>query len=236
MRSRGLLAALVVGLCGLAASTPARAAQPLETAVFPDPAELAGATDAYQKIAAAGARKIRLTLSWREVAPATRPSGFAPADPADPAYRWAAFDRLVVQATRAGLDPIVTVFAAPTWAAGKADSGEIWTRRPSAVQFGLFARAAARRYSGTFEGLPRVRYWMAWNEPNLFVFLNPQKENGKPVAFALYRSLLNSFAAAVHGVDPSNVVIGGGLAPFEQGPLAFMRDLFCLRRDLRPIR
>jgi hypothetical protein len=53
-----------------------------------------------------------VVLDWRKVAPVKRPPGFRPADPADPAYRWGAFDRLVVQATRAGLDPIVTTLTA----------------------------------------------------------------------------------------------------------------------------
>jgi hypothetical protein len=55
------------------------------------------------------------------VAPAKRPAVFPPGDPGDPAYRWGAFDRFVVQSTRAGVDPIVTIFAAPEWAAGRAD-------------------------------------------------------------------------------------------------------------------
>ena len=42
-----------------------------------------------------------------------------------------------------------------------------------------FAYAAATRYSGTYvraDGvvLPRVRYWTAWNEPNLQIGLIPQ--------------------------------------------------------------
>ena len=233
MRPRAIPGALAL-LVMLCATAAASAAQPLETAVFPEPSELAGHPAAFERVVATGATKVRLLLDWRKVAPAKRQAGFKPGDPADPAYRWAAFDRQVVQATQAGLDPIVTVFAAPTWAAGKADSGAIATRRPNAAQFGLFAQAAARRYSGSFNGLPRVRYWMAWNEPNLYLFLNPQTENGRQVASDIYRRLLNSFGAAVHAVDASNVVVGGGLAPFSTPPLEFMRDLFCLRRDLRP--
>ena len=57
-------------------------------------------------------------------------------------------------------------------------------------------------------GLPRVRYWQAWNEPN---------KVGEPVGqgrgAAWYRALVNGFAASVHTV-PGNLVIAGGLSPF----------------------
>ena len=38
---------------------------------------------------------------------------------------------------------------------------------PNAREFGEFAKAIARRFGGGFDGLPRVRYWQVWNEPNL---------------------------------------------------------------------
>ena len=56
--------------------------------------------------------------------------------------------------------------------------------------------------------------------------------------------MLNAFADAVHGVHADNVVIAGGTAPFtsadgttEQwgvGPLAFLRGVLCLGKNLRP--
>jgi hypothetical protein len=116
--------------------------------------------------------------------------------------------------------------------------------RPDPAQFALFATAGARRYGGGFEALPRVRYFQAWNEQNLATNLWPQLEDGKPVAPALYRQMLNAFYAAVHGVHADNVVIAGGLAPFHDstadtvaqdkdwGPMKFMRELLCLSRAL----
>ena len=49
----------------------------------------------------------------------------------------------------------------------------------------------------------------------------------------LYRQILNSFYAAVHGVSAANQVIGGGLGPIEVkpytiGPMAFARQLLCM--------
>lgn len=118
------------------------------------------------------------------------------------------------------------------------------SNRPDPAQYGDFAEALARHFSGKYPGVPRIRYYEAWNEPNLSVYLIPQLVRDRPVAPGLYRRLLNAFAAAVHGVDPSNVVIAGGLAPFRDitpsvlrqrqdwGPLTFMRSLLCLSKTL----
>jgi hypothetical protein len=73
--------------------------------------------------------------------------------------------------------------------------------------------AAARRYSGAFRTaplaapLPRVRYWMAWNEPNRDYFLMPQFVNRKMVSATHYRAMVRSFSAGVKRVHPSNLVV-----------------------------
>ena len=51
---------------------------------------------------------------------------------------------------------------------------------PGAVR-ACSATAVARRYSGSFAGLPRVRMFEAWNEPNASFFLSPAFENGQPL-------------------------------------------------------
>src|SRR5439155_8869475 len=87
--------------------------------------------------------------------------------------------------------------------------------RPNAHELGLFAEAITRRYSGGFMGLPRVRYWQAWNEPNHHKSLNPQfsKDPSKEATRStpllspdIYRGLLASFSAAAHSVRGNNVV------------------------------
>ena len=193
--------------------------RPLDTGVV-DPVEFPGpdANAAFARTRSAGATFARLSLDWRDVAPAQRPSGFDPTDPADPAYRWDAFDTEVKRAAAHDLEPIVDVTNAPVW--GKRRDG-----LANPVDFAEFAHAAATRYDGRFEDLPRVRYWQAWNEPN-----HPGRPALKTVVPAWYRSLVNDFAAAVHGVDPRDDVIAGGCSPFTTstavGPLLFMRKLF----------
>lgn len=215
--------------------------------VLPD--ELAGSTGplVLSRSRAAGASLVRLTLPWSAVAPAVRPPDFVPEDPASPGYDWTAFDSVIRRTVAAGLQPFVSVLDAPTWAErAPGAGGPPGTNNPDPVQFSLFARAAASRYSGAFQGLPRVRYWGAWNEPNLSLFMWPQLVKNVPYSPGWYRQIVNGFAASVHGVHSDNLVVAGETAPFQDitpivlkqrkdwGPLTFMRDLLCLSRSLKP--
>jgi hypothetical protein len=237
VRAKGLAFGLLV-LVALCASTPTLAARPLDTAIstgFGESGELA-----MQRLRAAGATSAYLVLVWNGTAPAQRPPSFDAANPFDPAYRWGDFDERVRLATRYGLRPVVAILFAPPWA--EAGGGIVdGTRVPDPAEFGKFARAAAARYSGAHAGLPRVRFWQAWSEPNISPVLSPQFVNRTPFSPGHYRTMLNQFAAAVRSVRGDNVVIGGGLAPFRDryvthrhwGPLAFMRNLLCVSKTLR---
>ena len=101
---------------------------------------------------------------------------------------------------------------------GRPSSATAGSWKPDAGAYGQFARAVAIRYSGSYEGLPRVRYYQAWNEPNLSMYLAPQYKGKRSVAPEIYRRLLNSFYAGVKGVDRANVVITGGTAPYGDEP------------------
>jgi hypothetical protein len=139
-----------------------------------------------------------------------------------------------------------------------------WAWRPSAQAFGQFARAVGERYSGTYAlpgettPLPRVSFWAIWNEPNFGEDLGPQAVDGSAVATGppMYRSLVgqawNALQATGHGAD--TILIGefapwglsmrgttrrpGGL-PGDFGqtkPLIFLRTLYCVDSNYRPLR
>lgn len=213
------------------------AARPLATGVTVTdvmPQEQLG----FDRIRSAGASFTRVIVHWSSVAPYQKPEDWDPTDPADPNYDWAYVDSQIVMATNAGLQPLVTVYSAPTWAERCQDPiGGICNPDPEA--FALFSEAVAKRYNGDFGGLPRVRYWQPWNEPNLFLFFKPQFEHGRKVSPGLYRELLNRFHATVKGVDATNLVVAGGLAPIERpggvGPLDFARRLLCMKGNRRPV-
>jgi hypothetical protein len=141
------------------------------------------------------------------------------------------------------------VYGPPVWARSPDESGS--TKLPvlrDPREAGRFMLAAARRYSGDFQRLPRVRYWQVWNEPNVGGFLDPQYSSGRPASPAIYRRLVNAVADAVHSIHGDNLVIAGGLSPFAQGdaatdpnqdhvvlsPLGFMRRLLCMSNGKQP--
>ncbi len=189
-----------------------------------------------KRMRAAGASAVKIVISWNRIAPAERQPGFDPINPFDPSYDWHELDREVNLAVGAGLEPIVVLFGAPAWAEGAPDRSGRGIGAPDPTQLALFARAAALRYSGIYQGLPRVRYWGVWNEPNVSLFMLPQFENGKPVSVARYREMVNGVYASVKRVHADNFVIAGELFPNgvrhpglqAVAPLAFLRGLLCL--------
>ena len=194
----------------------------------------------FQQASAAGARLVRIPIPWANVAPGNEPSGWRPEDPADPNYNWGWIDSAVKATVEAGLTPAITIEGAPSWAqppCRKALPGRLCAPDPAALA--AFATAAATRYSGHFDGLPRVQYWQGLNEPNLSLYFNPQFKGGRAVSPQLYRKLANAFYFAIKAVDPSNLVVAAGLGPIAVGhltigPMEFTRLLLCMSGRRHP--
>lgn len=250
--ARLLRLAPALALIALALSaSPAGAARPLTT----------GFTDTYfatnqggqrparlQEARAAGANVVRIDLSWWGVADQPTPGDAT--DPGNPGYNWSAIDASARDAAAHGLSILFNVFRAPPWGEGpgKPAGLEPGTWRPNAGAYGLFAKAAARRYSGSYpdpaqpgRNLPRVRLWEAWNEPNIVQMITPQWEGGQPASPGIYRALVNAFYAGVKSVSSSNIVIAGGMSPYgdppggeRMMPALFARQFFCLGGNLSP--
>jgi hypothetical protein len=193
---------------------------------------------AYGVMSAVGGSVVRLNAFWSDISP-TRPG--ASTTPSDPAYRWAALDTAVRNATARHVTPLLTISTAPKWAQGPREPANLpigvgaWD--PGPADLGRFAQAVAERYSGGFpdplhpdRALPRVMYFEVWNEPNLPLFL------AAPHLVAEYRSMLGYAYRAIKAVDPTDQVVMGGLAPVAYlpgltvSPLKFAADMMCLRR------
>jgi hypothetical protein len=120
---------------------------------------------------------VRIMLGWGGpfgVAREKRPE--AGADPADPAYDWALYDRAVMTATASGVRVLFTIYATPAWANLYQPAN---VAPQNFTRLKEFAYAAAIRYSGAYRRadgvvLPRVSLWTAWNEPNIPLGLKPQ--------------------------------------------------------------
>ncbi|HEY4977377.1 MAG TPA: hypothetical protein VII05_08565, partial [Gaiellaceae bacterium] len=241
-----LLAATVVVASGASGArkvaTVKATTGPLETAVgFSDDYYAADEySTQFERIRATGSKYVVIRAYWDRIAPAgpTHPAGFQASDPADTNYNWTTTDTLIKEAAAAGLKPMLFITSAPMWAEGsRSGSAESGSYKPSPTALAQFMTAAATRYSGRFNGLPRVQYWAVWNEPNLNRFLSPQVVNKKAFAPTWYRSMLNAAADAIHGVNSSNVVIAGETAPFgtvsasrsQTMPITFMENVLCVR-------
>lgn len=229
--TRRSLTAIALGVLVVALAPAAAEARGLTLGFNSDPALIDPPTPSNQFTIdhglAAGAGIVRMNLWWSSVAPIRRPRRFAAGNPRAAGYRWGPTDTMVRALAAHGLRVLINVSYAPRWAEGRhrPRSARAGTWEPDPVQFGLFAKAAARRYGGRFPDplargrkLPRVRYWQAWNEPNLEYYLGPQwtrtRHGMVGTSPVLYRTMLNDFYAGVKGVSRSNVVITAGAAPY----------------------
>ena len=243
-----------------AVSAPTAAASRTQWSIFEDSPHLVG-TDpgtreaTLEELQGLGVDTIRITLRWNAVAPgsesARKPAGFNPADPA--AYPgFGPYDDLVRRATAKGIRVLVSVAGhAPRWARKGKSRNSAWL--PDLQQFRLFAAATARRYSGTFGGLPKVGFWTIWNEPNQGGWLAPQSVcRGKkghrrcaPYAPHYYRALVRAGYPAIKAADRGSKVFIGELAPSGSDfasssralrPLKFLRAFACRDVHYRRIR
>jgi hypothetical protein len=250
---RSVLALIVVaGVCVLATTSTAATEQtstqqviatrgtiPLRTALLDPLFTSADREAAFAMTQAAGATYVRLPATWPAIAPAALSSDFVPADPTSPGYSWTGLDSVVEEAEAAGLTPILDISNTPAWAYARQPSG-VDAGTPEIAELRQFATALATHYDGSIPGAPAVHVFQIWNEPNISLNLSP-------VNAATYRNMVNAVADAVHGVDPSNLVVAGGLDPFGHpkskkqewysiAPLAFMRSLLCLSKGKHPHR
>ncbi|HEU5372511.1 MAG TPA: cellulase family glycosylhydrolase [Gaiellaceae bacterium] len=230
---------LVVGVAGTAAAggSRARASQgvrtystratlPLRTSLF-DPYSFVGNSDAFPMARDAGATYVRLMFNWSSVAPATRPANFVASDESSDGYTWDHLDAQVAAAEDSGVTPILDVFSTPKWAYAVRPHGSR-AGTPNSRDLGQFATALATHYDGA-HGAPAVHYFEVWNEPNLSLSLSPVKP-------AAYRAMVNAVATSVHAVNRNDIVVAGGLDPFENvaprfvalAPLSYMSSLLCV--------
>jgi hypothetical protein len=171
------------------------------------------------------------------IAPDTRPAGFVATDPSSPGYSWPGLDAQVEAADAAGLTPILDISSVPRWAFARRPSRPNGGS-PKVADLGDFATALATHYDGRAEGVPAEHVFQVWNEPNLSLDLFPVKAS-------TYRKMVDAVAAAVHSVDPANLVVAGALEPvghpktkkqkwYSIPPLDFMRSLLCLSKGAHP--
>ena len=232
-------AAFVAALVG--AST-AEASKFIQKGIYDDSQVLYGNPDkVFPSLAQLGTQLLRVNLWWGGPNGVARRKPVNAANPADPAYDWATYDRTVRYAFAYKMAPIFTVLGTPSWA--NASAG--WNAAPTnPADLQAFMTAAARRYSGKYK-LPDgtnagvVRKWIAWNEPNNPVFLRPQfVRSGTTWVMQSardYAGMCNAVVRGVKSVSAANQVACGVTSPrgnnqpgtirSSVSPLAFLRAM-----------
>jgi hypothetical protein len=263
------LAAVVLGLAALHAA-PATASLTQE-AIFQDDNQLkANPAGTMQTLRDLGVTRIRVNVTWNAIAPGAlstrRPARFNATDPgAYSAATWASYDAIdrAAAAAHVGLD-FTLDGPAPLWATGPGAprSAQGYFRAdwaPSAREFGYFATAVGKRYSGSYKprgstgALPRVNFWSIWNEPNYGGSLGPQGVPGRltiPNSPHMYRDLLDAAWGALlatgHRTSTDRILFGevaprGSATPnwgefSGMKPLVFLRSLYCVDSGYRELR
>jgi hypothetical protein len=200
-------------------NTPsANASRNLLVGIFDEPQTLGNPDFAFAQYQALRVKALRVNLYWggpSGVARKRRP--VAAVNPADPAYDWAVYDEMVKRAAQKRIKVVFSILWTPRWA------GLRQNRAPRRmIDLRNFAFAAAKRYSGSFRPsqdpdalpLPAVRHWLAWNEPNNPIFLQPQFVRSgrgfRPESPRLYAQMCNAVWSGVHltGLGAEKVACG----------------------------
>jgi hypothetical protein len=204
-----MLRLLLAGVACLSAARVASARPHLYVGFFDDQAFRwqAGRQENLELASREGATIVRTVVDWALVAP-WRPR--RPADPFAPEYRLDDLDELVANAQERGLVVLLTIWGTPAWANGGAGANVAPTHLADLRDF---AHALASRYSGRYRGLPMVRFFSVWNEPNSAVFLSPQFDAaGRPVAPRTYAGMVAAGYAGIKSANPAALVAAGETA------------------------
>jgi len=248
----------------LAALPTAASASATQESMFQDDPLLVYGTqaqvdDTLDQLASFGVDRLRVSVFWSILAPANDAKQKPNFDATDPAgYQplvWARYDYLIRGALARGILVNLNLTSPiPRWAAGdppasRKDLQLTWGPNPD--EFGKFVEAVGKRYSGTYQGLPRVDYWSIWNEPNQSGWLTPQwapdprnasrkVESAPSVYRSLVRTSWQALAATGHGTD--TILVGETAPQGLQGSkgvsrsidaLRFVRQLYCLDDNLQ---
>jgi hypothetical protein len=269
----------IASIGGLAALPAASAAKSSQIAIIQDGSDLVTPDQTFQEFRALGANTVRIIVNWNLVLSAsahaakTKPKGFNASDPNASEYSgWGPYDNAVLAAKKYGLKIDFTVTGgAPRWAEGKDIPSEYvhelsFAWKPDPKAYGQFMSAVAKRYSGSFTPkgsrtkLPRVSFWVIYNEPNFGQDLGPQATNTSRTLLgaSLYRNLVDAgwkaLNATGHGHD--TILIGELAArgfylsngrhsrsapqgyPGNAGQtraLYFLRSLYCVGTNFKPL-
>jgi WD40 repeat protein len=166
----------------------------------PDPSRYVGL------IEAGDATSLRDDVSWASV------------EPTQGRFTWSGPDEIVTQAAEHHLHALLVVDTTPRWASGGSTSNPnvYWLPPRNPAGYGVFAADVVARYAagGTFwKEHPAVPVFLLagvelWNEENLTQFWGDETPNPRA-----YAAMVSAAYGRIKHVDPSMIVVLGGLAP-----------------------
>jgi len=228
---------LALTLAFLALLVPAAHAAQDQYMTFEAPRDLldpATRPAAMDKIAALGVNRLRVILTWRNVAPSPTSRTKPAVDLTDPAsYRWGEYDALLSEAAQRGWKVLLTVSGpVPKWATKKRKD---YVTNPKPSEYEAFMTAVGRHYG------PLVDTFSIWNEPNHPDFLKPQFDRKHhAISGKIYRQLFLAGWRALRATGngrPVARVSGVDIvpAPVVVAPLAFLRQALCLDKTYKRV-
>ncbi len=131
---------------------------------------------------------------------------------------WSAYDTVVNAIAAHHMNALAIILFTPQWARSPDCTGGAKCPPGNPQQYAVFAAEVAQRYRG------KVQAFEVWNEPNNYAFWATQ------VNCAAYTTLLKTTYPAIKAVDPSAIIITGGLAPesTDKNNLSQMDFLSCI--------
>jgi polysaccharide biosynthesis protein PslG len=113
-------------------------------------------------------------------------------------YKFDRYDRLLREVHEQGINILAVLHYNKVDREG---SAVLWNRPPDSFEeFAAYVGATVNRYKGF------IHHWEIWNEPNLAIYWDGPRDG-----LRLYSSLLKKSYVAAKEVDPSCVVLNGGL-------------------------
>jgi hypothetical protein len=178
----------------------------------PDPANV---TRTLEMARTMGARYVRMQMPWDDVEIHAKGDFEDRRNPGNIRSSWEKYDFIFAEMRRLGLEPIVRIDRAPTWArpndaaderflAGLAENPDSTGPPENYADYADFVATVAARYRGT------VRFIQIWNEPNLSYEWNWRLP--EPERFA---ELLRLAATAARAANPDVVILFPSLSPTD---------------------
>ena len=246
-----ILIPLTAALAVLAIGAPAAFASSSQVTIMEsDAAVVKNPVATLTKMKAMGVNVVKYSVDWAYFAPSAN-STKEPAGVTAGSYL-SQFGQLVQidqAAAKVGIKVAFLVSSpVPRWAetsTAGCNAHQVTSERvcrPSAPEFETFVEALGAEFSGKVAGVPAVRFWTIWNEPNYEVNLAPQLTGTTQTSATLYRGLAQAAYAglAATGHKPgTDTILFGELAPRGIAsatapatgagvkPVAFLASLYC---------